>query len=232
MAPKHSDYVLGHNDREQLRLIRQARILAPFTDSFLRAAGIVSGMRVLDIGCGMGDVTMLAAQLVGPTGSVVSIDQDSASIETARRRVSAIGMENIKFHQADLLTFGDDELFDAIISRLVLEFVPDTTAALKRLRILLRPGGIMAFQEPSWRISRQAMNAAAACSRSSALLNLRRRGFGGSATRGIVPLTSSTPCRRMRLRLAIRDQFARTITPSPQHQQSRREKAEKPAASP
>ena len=66
MAPKHLDYVLGHNDREQLRLIRQARILAPFTDSFLRAAGIVSGMRVLDIGCGMGDVTMLAAQLVGP----------------------------------------------------------------------------------------------------------------------------------------------------------------------
>ena len=64
MGLKHSDYVLGHNDREQLRLIRQARILAPFTDSFLRAAGIVSGMRVLDIGCGMGDVTMLAAQLV------------------------------------------------------------------------------------------------------------------------------------------------------------------------
>ena len=152
MAPKHSDYVLGHNDREQLRLIRQARILAPFTDSFLRAAGIVSGMRVLDIGCGMGDVTMLAAQLVGPTGSVVSVDQDSASIETARRRVSAIGLENVKFHRADLLTFADDEPFDAIISRLVLEFVPDTTAALKRLRILLRPGGIMAFQEPSWRI--------------------------------------------------------------------------------
>ena len=152
MAPKHSDYVLGHNDREQLRLIRQARILAPFTDSFLRAAGIVSGMRVLDIGCGMGDVTMLAAQLVGPTGSVVSVDQDTASIETARRRVSAIGLENVKFHRADLLTFADDELFDAIISRLVLEFVPDTTAALKRLRILLRPGGIMAFQEPSWRI--------------------------------------------------------------------------------
>jgi len=61
-------------------------------------------------------------------------------------------LENIKFHRADLLTFADDELFDAIISRLVLEFVPNTTAALKRLRILLRPGGIMAFQEPSWRI--------------------------------------------------------------------------------
>jgi len=67
MGLKHSDYVLGHNDREQLRLIRQARILAPLTENFLRTAGIVSGMRVLDIGCGMGDVTMLAAQLVGWT---------------------------------------------------------------------------------------------------------------------------------------------------------------------
>jgi ubiquinone/menaquinone biosynthesis C-methylase UbiE len=109
-------------------------------------------MRVLDIGCGMGDVTMLAAQLVGPTGNVVSIDQDLASIETARRRVSAIGLENVKFHRADLLTFADGGLFDAIISRLVLEFVSDTTAAIKRLCILLRPGGVMAFQEPSWRI--------------------------------------------------------------------------------
>ena len=103
MAPKHSDYVLGHNDREQLRLIRQARILAPFTDSFLRAAGIVSGMRVLDIGCGMGDVTMLAAQLVGPTGSVVSVDQDSASIETARRRVSALRRGQIGCHQSPVI---------------------------------------------------------------------------------------------------------------------------------
>jgi ubiquinone/menaquinone biosynthesis C-methylase UbiE len=152
MALRHSDYVLGYNDREQLRLIRQARILAPLTESFLRSAGIVSGMRVLDIGCGMGDVTMLAAHLVGPTGSVVSIDQDPASIETARRRVLAIGLENVKFHRADLLTFADGELFDAVISRLVLEFVPDTVAAIKRLCILLRPGGIMAFQEPSWRI--------------------------------------------------------------------------------
>jgi cyclopropane fatty-acyl-phospholipid synthase-like methyltransferase len=73
----HSDYVLGHTDREQLRLI-----LAPFTENFLRGAGIAQGMRVLDIGCGMGDVTMLAAQLVGPAGRVVSIDLDQASIET------------------------------------------------------------------------------------------------------------------------------------------------------
>src|SRR6516165_8213928 len=63
--------------------------------------------------------------------------------------------------------------------------------------------------------ARQARNAAAACSRSSALLNLRRGCFGGSLATGGLSLRSSTPCRRMRLRLAIRDQFARTITPPP-----------------
>jgi 2-polyprenyl-3-methyl-5-hydroxy-6-metoxy-1,4-benzoquinol methylase len=152
MAFKPLDYVLGHNNREQLRLIKQARFLAPITETFLRSAGIASGMRVLDVGCGMGDVTMLAAQLVGPTGQVVSIDLDQASIETARERALTIGLENTKFCRADLLSFADAEPFDAIIGRLVLEFVPDTTAAIKRLCALLRPGGIMAFQEPSWRM--------------------------------------------------------------------------------
>jgi ubiquinone/menaquinone biosynthesis C-methylase UbiE len=83
MQLKQSDYVLGHTDREQYRLIRQARVLAPAREHFLRDAGIVSGMRVLDIGCGMGDVTMVVAQLVGPQGKVVSIDLDQASVSTA-----------------------------------------------------------------------------------------------------------------------------------------------------
>ena len=152
MKLEQSEYVLGHTNAEQLRLIRQARVLAPFTNRLFRDAGIASGMRVLDVGCGMGDVTMLAAQLVGPSGRVVSIDRDQASIETAQRRVSAIGLENVKFYQADLLTFEDAESFDAIVSRLVLEFLPDTTAVIKRLSMLLRPGGIMAFQEASWRV--------------------------------------------------------------------------------
>jgi ubiquinone/menaquinone biosynthesis C-methylase UbiE len=91
-------------------------------------------MRVLDIGCGMGDVTMLAAQLVGPAGRVVSIDLDQASIETFGQRASTLGLDNVKFHRADLSTFMDAEPFDAIIGRLVLEFVPDTAAAIKRLR--------------------------------------------------------------------------------------------------
>jgi trans-aconitate methyltransferase len=151
MGLKQSDYVLGHNAREQLRLIRQARVLAPTTERFLRDAGIVSGMRVLDIGCGMGDVTMLIAQLVGPAGRIVSVDLDHASIETAQRRASTAGVDNAIFRRADISTFTDVEPFDAIVGRLVLEFLADTAAIISRLCRLLNACGVIALQEPTWK---------------------------------------------------------------------------------
>jgi ubiquinone/menaquinone biosynthesis C-methylase UbiE len=149
---KQSDYVLGHTDRERLRLIRQARVLASITEHFLRESGIVSGMRVLDIGCGVGDVAMLVAQLVGPQGKVVSIDLDQGAIVTARNRAAAVGLDNATFRQADISTYNDAEPFDAIVGRSALEFLPDPVVTIRRLSGLLRPGGIMAFQEPSWKI--------------------------------------------------------------------------------
>jgi len=149
---RQADYVLGHTQREQLRLIRQARALAATTEQFFRDAGIVSGMRVLDIGCGMGDVAMLVAELVGPHGKVVSIDLDPASIATAQTRASAAGLDNTSFRRADILTFSEAEPFDAVVGRLVLEFLPDPALTVRRLCGLLRPGGIMAFQEPSWEL--------------------------------------------------------------------------------
>ena len=152
MKLDQSDYVLGHTDREQLRLKRQARILAPFTEHFLRDAGIAPGMRVLDIGCGMGDVTMLAAGLVGPAGCVVSIDMYPASVETARKRASAAGLDNATFYRAEISAFTDSRPFDAIVGRLVLEFLPETTAIIGRLCGLLKPGRIIALQEPTWKI--------------------------------------------------------------------------------
>src|SRR5262249_52390787 len=57
--------------------------------------------------------------------------------------------------------------------------------------------------------ARQSSNTASACSRSSALVNLRRGFFRGWTSIGVAPLASSTPCRRIRFRLDIRDQFTR-----------------------
>src|SRR6266851_1963589 len=82
------EYALGSTEAEHERLIRQAARLAPFTERFFREAGIGAGQRVLDIGSGVGDVAMLAANLVGSTGEVVGIERDARSIARARARVS------------------------------------------------------------------------------------------------------------------------------------------------
>ena len=66
-------YVLGHSDQELDRLSRQAELFGPFTRQLFEQAGITSGMRVLDIGCGAGDGAFLAADLVGATGEIVAV---------------------------------------------------------------------------------------------------------------------------------------------------------------
>ena len=65
-----TSYVMGHDDRERRRLLLQASILNPLTEELFHRAGITSGMRVLDIGCGVGDVSLIAARLVGAHGRV------------------------------------------------------------------------------------------------------------------------------------------------------------------
>ena len=73
-------YVLGHSERELDRLTVQARLKDPMTRQFLREAGIVSGMRVLDVGSGAGDVALLAAELVSGSGKVVGVDRAPAAL--------------------------------------------------------------------------------------------------------------------------------------------------------
>ena len=72
-------YALGHSDQELDRLAVQARLIDPITRRFFRDAGIVSGMRVLDVGSGSGDTAFLAANLVGDTGQVVGRPRSSRS---------------------------------------------------------------------------------------------------------------------------------------------------------
>jgi len=78
--------VLGNSAQEQERLKLQARFLEKWTGQFLLSAGVEPGMNVLDLGCGMGDVPLLAARLVGSTGHVTGIDRDLVLIKKARER--------------------------------------------------------------------------------------------------------------------------------------------------
>ena len=141
-------YVLGHSDRELERLRLQAKLVDPITRQFLIEAGIGPGMRVLDIGCGAGDVAFLAGALVGTTGQVVGVDRAAAALEKARARAKEKSLSNVTFRESDLAAMEFDESFDAVIGRYVMCFQPDPVALLGKIAGLLRPGGIVAFHEP------------------------------------------------------------------------------------
>src|SRR5262249_26275317 len=91
------DYPLGHSDRELERLATQARDLAAHTAILFRRAGIAAGHRVLDLGCGAGDVSFIAAEIVGPGGHVVGIDRSPTAIDAARNRARRSAHLNVTF---------------------------------------------------------------------------------------------------------------------------------------
>jgi SAM-dependent methyltransferase len=78
------DYPLGYSELEARRLAEQGALLEDLTVDVFRRAGLREGMTVLDIGCGVGDVTLLAARLVGPKGAVLGIDRAASSVQAAR----------------------------------------------------------------------------------------------------------------------------------------------------
>jgi SAM-dependent methyltransferase len=145
-----SQYVLGSTDAEHERLIRQAARLDPYTERLFRDAGIGPGQRVLDIGSGVGDVAMLAARLVGPSGEVVGVERDPRSLARATARVAEAGLRNVSFLQSDVEQMKRDDLFDGVVGRFVLQFLPDAVTVLRSLSRSIRPGGVVAFHEPTW----------------------------------------------------------------------------------
>jgi SAM-dependent methyltransferase len=149
-TPEDKPYVLGTTDAEHDRLLRQAARLEPFTDRLFRDAGIGPGQRVLDVGSGVGDVAFLVARLVGPTGEVVGIDLDGTALEKARVRASQLGLRNVRFVESDVSSAPAGTPFDAVVGRLILQFLPDPAAALRSLATKVKPGGVVVFHEANW----------------------------------------------------------------------------------
>ena len=139
-------YVVGDGERERQRLQNQGDAIRPFTRQLFENAGIRPGMRVLDVGCGMGDVALLAAEMVGPTGSVVGVDKNADVLKAARRRAPS----NVSFQAGDIRTLGLDSEFDAVVGRAVLMYQQDAAETIASAIQNLLPGGIVAFQEPDF----------------------------------------------------------------------------------
>jgi ubiquinone/menaquinone biosynthesis C-methylase UbiE len=140
-------YPMGRTSGETRRLRAQAQILNPLTRRLFEQAGITTGMNVLDLGSGAGDVALLLADMVGPQGTVVGVEVNPTILDTARARVREAGLINVNFFVGDLASIQFDTQFDAIVGRAVLMYLPDPATVLRKLASYLRPGGIVAFQE-------------------------------------------------------------------------------------
>jgi len=161
MAYDQTDYILGHSERETERLILQGQIYRPITRRLLRAAGIGPGMSVLEVGSGAGDVALLLAELVGPTGRVLGVDMNPDMLARARERLAAAGWRNVELREGRIDAIDLAPTFDAVVGRWILMYLPDPVSALRQLAALLKPGGIVAFNEMDLAVSPRTFPATA-----------------------------------------------------------------------
>jgi SAM-dependent methyltransferase len=148
MSANTSAYSLGADARERERLIHQADELARTSERMLRDAGLRRGLRVLELGTGMGDVALLLAGILGPQGAVVGIERDPEMIAAARERLGRAGPETIRLIEGDVAALELDEpCFDAAVGRLILMHCPDPVAVVRAAARHVRPGGVVCFQE-------------------------------------------------------------------------------------
>ncbi|MEU8706416.1 methyltransferase domain-containing protein [Streptomyces sp. NPDC048565] len=108
------------------------------------------GQAVLDVGCGPGTITADLAALVAP-GRVTAVDSSGGILERAARNAAERGVDNVEFATADVhsLDFPDDS-FDVVHAHQVLQHVSDPVQALREMRRVCRPGGIVAARDSDY----------------------------------------------------------------------------------
>jgi ubiquinone/menaquinone biosynthesis C-methylase UbiE len=140
-------YVFGSTEPRPARVAALSRLYDAATATWLDTMGLTPGMTVVDLGCGGGAVTLAVAERVGPAGRVIGVDDAGGPLELARRRVAETGLTNVAFEQADVTTWRPNGSVDAVVGRFILLHLDDPVAQVALAADLVRPGGIIAFQE-------------------------------------------------------------------------------------
>lgn len=134
-------FEIGNDGQQSLSLLE--RLFNAETEYFLRKNGLKKGMRVLDIGCGLGLMSQMIANIVGPTGHVIAIDNNEKQLKAAQYRTPESLRPQITYQCADiydLSPLGQD--FDMVYCRFVLHHINRPRFALSQMQSVLKPGGI------------------------------------------------------------------------------------------
>ena len=109
------------------------------------------GMRLLDVGCGPGTITMDLADLVGPTGRVTALERTEDALDLARAEAQRRGTANVELVAGDVLALDlPDDSFDVVHAHQVLQHVDDPVLALREMRRVCRPGGTVAVRDSDY----------------------------------------------------------------------------------
>jgi ubiquinone/menaquinone biosynthesis C-methylase UbiE len=146
MSRVSASYIIDGGEPGAARLAVLGRTLAASSESFLKRTGLRPGVRVLDVGCGSGELTGWMAELVGPA-EVVGVDVDLTVLAIARERWGADPAAP-RFVLADATNMPAAlGRFDVVYARFLLSHQTDPLSVLRNLRALCLPGGVVAVED-------------------------------------------------------------------------------------
>ena len=147
-APSSTNEVYSQRDNPSFEAELAARTASQ--DAAFLLPHLRPGMRLLDVGCGPGTITLGLSEAVAP-GEVVGVDVQSLLIEQARTLASDRGVQNVRFEVADVYQLPFPACsFDVVLAHAVLMHVREPVRALQEIRRVLRPGGLAGLRDPDW----------------------------------------------------------------------------------
>ena len=134
--------LLGYQEEWLLKIPEPTLASFAGTGNPFSAGRLQPGENIVDVGCGGGIDSLIAANMVGPQGRVVGVDMTLAMLTKARASATAAGITNVEFREG----FGEalpveDAWADVVISNGVLNLMPDKDGALREMARVLKPGG-------------------------------------------------------------------------------------------
>jgi SAM-dependent methyltransferase len=143
-----NDYLLSQGQADVYRLGLINQLYGPPTEVILLELGLKPGLRVVEIGCGSGNMTCWLAQQVGPTGHVTGIDASPDSLDQARQQAASRGLTNVAFETGDINALAlPPRSFDIAYCRCVLMHQRKPEVGLGQMARLVRPGGVVLCEE-------------------------------------------------------------------------------------
>lgn len=141
-------YVLATGELAGKRLALLNAAYGPSTDRLLVQAGVSTGMRVVDFGCGTGNVTRQLARIVGSLGHVTGLDASLDQLKLAEQQTLEAGIHHASFKEANVYESGlPQATFDVAYARLILCHLQRPHDMLREMMRLLRPGGTMICED-------------------------------------------------------------------------------------